>query len=202
MARAATIAALVLLAAACAGPQHTVRVPKSDGQPHIYWGDDTLEWTANRQDPIDHTATIGSANLDGSGMNPSAIIGLDDPCGVAVDGHYVYWANRNGNTIGRARLDGSAVDNRFITLASAPCGVAVDDGHIYWANHGAIARGTTIGRANLDGSGADQTFIGGALNPCGVAVDSGHIYWANEADPKASGGTIGRANLDGNEVDN
>ena len=176
--------ALVVLVAACSSSGSiyvaTTPVPLTAGDRHIYWGDPTLDWTKSLLDPIAHTATIGGANLDGSGVSESAVVGLDSPCGVAVDAGHLYWANKNSNTIGRANLDGSGVDNDFIRGAVRPCGVAVDGSHVYWANHGYVTRGTTIGRAYLDGSGAEQDFISGALNPCGVAVDGNHAYWASE----------------------
>jgi virginiamycin B lyase len=134
--------------------------------------------------------TIGRANLDGTAANQNFITGANFPCGVAVDGSHIYWANQDTNTIGRANLDGSGVDQSFITGANGPCGVAVDGSHIYWSNF----NGDTIGRAGLDGSGAEQGFITGADGACGVAVDSAHVYWAH-----ALG--LGRANLDGSGVD-
>jgi hypothetical protein len=135
--------------------------------------------------------TIGRANLDGTSVNQTFIIGADGPAGVAVDGKHIYWTNSNTGTIGRAKLDGTGVNQTFITGASGPFAVAVDGQHIYWINFGS----GTIGRANLDGTGVNQTFITGANGPFGVAVDGQHIYWAN-----ANADTIGRANLDGTGV--
>jgi virginiamycin B lyase len=130
--------------------------------------------------------TIGRANLDGTGDNPSFITGASGPQGVAVDGSHVYWTNVTG-AIGRANLDGTGANHSFITGASEPEGVAVDGSHVYWANFGT----DTIGRANLDGTGASQNFITGAAGIVGVAVNGSHVYWTNIT------GTIGRANLDG-----
>jgi virginiamycin B lyase len=135
-------------------------------------------------------ATIGRANLDGSGVNQSFITGASEPNGVAVNGSHIYWANRTTGTIGRANLDGTGVNEFFITGADRPDGVAVDGSHIYWANDEANG---TIGRANLDGTGVDQYFITGADDPTGVAVDSSHIYWGNF-------NSIGEANVDGTGV--
>ena len=122
--------------------------------------------------------TIGRANLDGAGANQSFIAGAHVPCGVAVDGAHIYWANGDDGTIGRANLDGSRADQSFITGGNRPCGVAVDGGHIYWAN----GDDGTIGRANLDGTGANQGFISGATAPCGVAVDALRIAIASDDD--------------------
>ena len=115
----------------------------------------------------DKGTTIGTANIDGTGVNQNFITAGPNPCGVAVDGAHIYWANGDDGTIGRANLDGSRADQGFITGGNRPCGVAVDGGHIYWAN----GDDGTIGRANLDGTGANQGFINGATAPCGVAVD-------------------------------
>jgi hypothetical protein len=141
--------------------------------------------------PARAVETIARANLDGTGADHHLITGLSSPCGVAVDGSHIYWANAGFNTIGRAELDGRQVTQSFIEGANAPCGVAVAGSHVYWANRGGDVAGTSIGRANLDGTGVDQSFITGADAPCGVAVDATHIYWANES------GGVGRANLDG-----
>src|SRR5918911_864249 len=98
---APTLATLVLATFVLAAPADAF----------VYW--------ANR-------ATIGRANLDGTGASQNFIPGALNPSGVAVDGAHVYWANVNTGTIGRANLDGTGVDQSFITGASRPGGVAVD----------------------------------------------------------------------------
>ena len=133
---------------------------------------------------------IGRANLDGTGVNQSFILGVF-PEALAVDGAHIYWTTSgpNGNRVGRANLDGSGVNPMFITTTVAAAGVAVDGNFVYWANSSL----NSIGRANLaDGSGANQLWITGAANPQGVTVDGAFIYWVN-----ASSGRIGRANLNG-----
>jgi hypothetical protein len=147
--------------------------------------------------------TIGRANLDGTGMDPSfiALVGANPyPSGVAVDASHVYWTDFNAGAIGRANLDGTGVDQGFITGAGPmPSGVTVDGAHLYWTNPGGI------GRANLDGTGVDRSFIsGGSLlflgvnEPRGPAVDAAHIYWG---DIGVAPTTIGRANLDGTDIE-
>ena len=137
---------------------------------------------------------IGRANLDGSGVDPNFITNVPGPCGLAVDGTYLYWGTVNGGTIGRSKLDGTEVDHEFIGPNDyGKCGVDVDADHVYWANY--WSAGTSIGRADLDGTDVDNDFIAGATYPCGVAVDDEHIYWANQF-----GVGIGRANLDGTGV--
>jgi hypothetical protein len=49
--------------------------------------------------------------------------GVQAPCGVAVAGNHIYWADSESNTIGRANLDGTRVNPSFITGASVPCGI-------------------------------------------------------------------------------
>ena len=64
--------------------------------------------------------TIGRANLDGTGVDLGFISGASNPCGVAVDGGHVYWANGGNGTIGRANLNGTGVSQSFIGGATAP----------------------------------------------------------------------------------
>jgi virginiamycin B lyase len=156
---------------------------------HIYWSNTIAQGFTG----------IGRAASNGSTADPGYVpSGAQMSCGVAVDGHYIYWADRTGNSIGRANLDGSSPDDSFITGASDPWGVAVDANHIYWSNRATGA----IGRANLNGTNPDQTFITGLLSPHGVAVDGSHIYWANDIAGPPEGGSIGRANLDGSSPNN
>jgi hypothetical protein len=141
---------------------------------HLYWGG----WFG-----------IWRVNFDGPATPTEIVPGLSNPCGIAIDGSYVYWSNRAGKGIGRAALDGSQRNDAFITTGmDGPCEVAVDAGFVYWADW----RG--IGRARLDGSGVEPGFIPGALGGCGLAVDAGHLYF--DAD-----GAIGRASLEGADVD-
>lgn len=157
--------------------------PQALSPPHVYWSDVP-------------TATIGEANLDGSGVNQSFITGAntDLPYGVAIDGQHIYWSNSAANTIGRANLDGTGVNQTFIPGADAPHGVAVDSQHVYWTSYGENAIGA-IGAANLEGTDVNPTFITGLSSPYGLAVYGQRIYWTS-----LTGGTIGTANLDGTGV--
>lgn len=132
---------------------------------------------------------IWRVNLDGPATPVQIVSGLDDPGGIAIDGNYLYWANRGGGGVSRAALDGTARDDSFISGLHSPCEVAVDPAFVYWIDW----RG--IGRARLDGSAVEEPFIPTAPGDCGLAVDSGYVYWA------AGEGRIGRAGLDGLEVD-
>jgi streptogramin lyase len=134
---------------------------------------------------------IGRANLDGTNVDQSFIIGAGNSLGVAVDSTHIYWTNHDTGTIGRANLDGTNVDQSFIIGASNPLGVAIDGTHIYWTNHSG-----TIGRANLDGTEVNQEFISRVESPDAIAVSDAHIFWISSDYL----GTIGRANLDGTEV--
>lgn len=156
-----------------------VALPASAGA-YVYW-------------PNDFSGTIGRANLDGSAVNQSLVVGGGGrTVGVAVDGSHIYWAHyAKDGTIGRSNLDGSEPEPNFITGADFPIGVAVDGSHVYWANNS----GGTIGRADLNGSNVDQSFIA-ASTATGVAVDGSHVYWAENLGDK-----IGRAKLDGSEVE-
>jgi len=80
------------------------------------------------------SATIGRADLAGTGAVQNFITGASQPSGVASDGSFIYWGNSSGGTIGRANLDGTGSDQSFITGAMTPGAIAVDAQHIYWAN--------------------------------------------------------------------
>jgi hypothetical protein len=126
---------------------------------YIYW-----RYAAESRKP----ATIGRANLDGTGVNKRFITGVaNGSCGIAVAGGTIYWTN--GGFVARANLDGIGVNRRFIRTPGGACGVAVYRGHIYWGqsadDHAHPI--TTIGRANLDGSDVDNQFITGIHNDCG-----------------------------------
>jgi virginiamycin B lyase len=127
--------------------------------------------------------TIGRANLNGTVVNHSFITGASGPCGVAVNGTHIYWANNaagtgipNNGTIARANLDGTAVNQSLVSAPDNPCGIALDGGHVYWGDPDRI----TVGRANLNGSIPQPDFIS-STSACGVAVDGALIYWANNA---------------------
>jgi sugar lactone lactonase YvrE len=146
---------------------------------HVYWTNTAI-------------GTIGRANLDGSGAEPTFVTGASAPTGIAVDGAHVYWSNSGSGTIGRANLDGSGVDESFISGASEPQGIAVNGTYIFWANAG----NTTLARANLDGSGVNQALInfGGEEVPWGVAVGASQVYWSLVESEEAS--YVERANFD------
>lgn len=151
--------------------------------PYVYWANTWL-WS------------IGRATLDSSVVEPNFIpLGtIGCPCGLAVDGNYIYWTDfwHNPGRIGRVKIDGSNVNPDFITGCQRPWGVAVDDNFVYWTN---IEPANTIGRAKLDGSEVDQNFIVLPIFPGrGIAVSGNFIYWGNMS-------TIARANLDGTGVD-
>ncbi len=132
------------------------------------------------------TATnVGRANLDGTGADPTFITGGANPCGVAVNGSYIYWYGDESTYIGRANLDGSDINQNFIDAGSEGCGLAVTDSHVYWGSY----RSGYMGRANVDGTDVNQTFVyyGGQ----GIAIHGNYIYFCS------NGGTgIGRMTLD------
>lgn len=86
---------------------------------NIFWGDQGFFGGGTR---------IGRATISGSGADPSFIGDASTPCGLALDGPHLYWANAGTGTIARANTDGTAVNEAFLTTGSQNCGVAVDAG--------------------------------------------------------------------------
>jgi hypothetical protein len=148
-----------------------------------------------------HPASIGRANLDGSGANQIFITANEQgansltPGSLAADADHLYWVSASdtippGDAIARANLDGTAVDRSFIDIGPYIVGgLAVGADHIYWTGS------STIGFANLDGTGMTHVLVNNLVGANGLALDSNHMYWTNYSDD-----TIGRANLDGAEV--
>lgn len=172
--RLARAVGLAILALACTAVR---------AQGYVYWTS-----TAS-------SATVGRANLDGSGANARFITAGHPSFGLAVDGGRIYWTTGVG-AVARANLDGTGVDQGFIRNVN-PIGLAVDGAHLYWAS-----LRDAVGRASLDGSTVEQNFIAGDsdlgtedVEPFGVAVSGPYVYWINK-----SSGWIGRANADGTGV--
>jgi hypothetical protein len=137
-------------------------------------------WANNGND------TIGRANLDGTGVDPSFITGAAIPYGVAVNDEHVYWSSGAG-WIGRANLDGSGVDPNFIPTApgGGDAELAIDERHIFWSNPSP----GWIGRANLDGTGVDQTFMAPQSdNVRGLALNDKFIFWADYQNSRIGSG--------------
>jgi hypothetical protein len=133
-----------------------------DGQ-HIYWTNPDGQ-------------TIGRANLNGTGVNPSFITGAGDAYGVAVNGQHIYWTTLVRGTVAEANLDGTDVDLNFVTGPGGLSGVAVDDQHIYWTN----PTSNTLGEADLDGTHVNPSFIsgltlGGAQSLPAVSVSEAQV---------------------------
>jgi hypothetical protein len=194
---------------------------------HVYWTWSECEAGCSTAELQTAAGGIGRANLDGTGVDPSFIGGIQ-PTGVgavAVDAQHIYWTGSfcegvcsGGSTdrvvfaIGRANLDGTGVDRTFIVTGRYPLTVgtdvdgtdlAVDAEHIYWTGRvfDPACCGATLGRASVDGTGVDQSFIDG---PCCMKAPIWMGVAVDDAhiywtDHQSSPPTrsIRRANLDG-----
>lgn len=151
--------------------------------------DGTYVYFANRA-----TSSIGRATLANFSTKEQVIEGqwiqLPDtpsetvmPCGVAVDGKYVYWgvdqifrngAPSIGTTVGRAlKAEGGEATDNFAASGRQVSGLAIDGAFIYTSNLNEYKPGGgSIGRANISGGGGDPDFITGLSAPFGVAVDA------------------------------
>ena len=103
-------AVVVLLGGCAAGAQAPVssgNAAVGESGAYVYWANDATE------------GSIGRASLDGTNVTQTLVTGLEDPCGVAVVGSFIYWGNIGnaaaGSSIGRANLDGTGANASFIT---------------------------------------------------------------------------------------
>jgi hypothetical protein len=70
---------------------------------------------------------IGRITIANKNFDPSMIGEAEGPCGLAVDGSRLFWANHGDDTIGVANTDATGVDESLIqTGGHEICGVAVD----------------------------------------------------------------------------
>ncbi len=152
-------------------------------QAFIYWGNG-------------NSTTIGRANLNGTAVNTSFINGANDPCGVAVDGSNIYWANFGPTGTRSAAQTSTARDvndelhhRRERSLRSCRQRPARLLGQRRQRRDRPRQSRRHRRRPELHHPRPRD-------DPCGVAVDGGHVYWASQ-----TGTTIGRANLDGTGVD-
>jgi len=162
---------------------------------------ETLLWQNYGSEP----ATIGYANLDGSGgglLNLSGAGSFDTPEGMAYDSVTNRLFVANGapglGQITYVNLDGSGAG--VFTAPGAPVeepeGITLDPAArtIYWIN----TRNDTISWARLDGSAGGLLSTDGAplTNAWRLAIDpvGGRLYWGDDQIGKTQ---IGYANLNG-----
>ncbi|MDQ6747650.1 MAG: hypothetical protein M3010_06035 [Candidatus Dormibacteraeota bacterium] len=195
-----------------ASPTYSFTESPSQGVTGLAVSPTHLYWSGANQDTGDvgRTPVVGGQQF----QEFSSVFGEPNPqpCGVASDGTYVYFANRGTSSIGRATLANFGTASQVIegqwiqrpaSAANAvhPCGVAVDDTYVYWgvyetSSNGTVSAGTTIGRAlKSDGSGATDNFAGGGRRVTGLAIEGSFLYTSNWNDGVPGHGSIGRANL-------
>jgi hypothetical protein len=137
---------------------------------------------------------IARANLDGTGVDQTFILGGSNPQQPAVNATHVFWVNKNAQSVGRAELSGGDVEQDLVPAnCPEPVGVTASSEFVYWANTGC----ESIGRARLTPSGVteiDQEFVDlDEEGPCGLAIDGSYIYWGRYGEENA--GYVGRADL-------
>jgi hypothetical protein len=81
---------------------------------HVYWGG--------------FGKSIGRAGLDGSNPEPDFIVGVERPCGLALQGSRIYWTeNDSVGAIAMTDLEGNRIPQRAIAgFNTGTCGIAAD----------------------------------------------------------------------------
>jgi hypothetical protein len=155
---------------------------------HIYWANAASGTT----DPL--LGSIGRARLDGTA--PETLFGpqsniVNAPCGVALGGGFLYWANGGSDppTIGRSPIPDPLPDGSFVDNAGqlSACWPSVSGSHLYWSvfNLG-------IARAPVDDPNGGLDSVTNASATGGTAIHDSKLYWANLQE-----GTLSRSNFDG-----
>ena len=135
----------------------------SDGT-NVYW---TEEWSTSYAGkigkvPVSHAVGPVSAGL---------ITGLNDPTGIAVNSHYIYWANHNDWSILHANLDGTG-SSILLNLYTGPyaTGFNPDIFALCVANK-VFYGGAEIGTFALTGGAPTRNFVPVVYGPVvGIAV--------------------------------
>ncbi len=119
-------------------------------------------------------SVIERSNLDGTGRESVAMIGLDTPAALDVDqtGERLYWAVLSDGSQGSvSRIVGAdlAGENPQTIAENLVGGLAVDDftGEVYWS----AFPGGAIRKADGDGTDIESLFVVGGTLPFGLAVD-------------------------------
>ena len=165
-----------------------------------------LASTARAADTIYWASEVSPGSLrsgplaGGVGATLGSIASEGGPCGVAIAGGKVYWANFDGDNIRVADLGppvGSpttlfgpdVLPGGEATTENGACGVAIAGGNIYWANYfdGTIRVGPLGGHAD----GAPTTLFSFEGGPSGVAIAGGNIYWTNQTGHQVRYGPLG-----------
>jgi hypothetical protein len=137
--------------------------------------------------PAPPPAATGSCGARApGGIHPLIAVatGQDDPFGVAVDDHDVYWTNFaypdfTGGTVMQAPKPSGAAAAAPFMLADqqgSPGDIAVDATHVYWANY----NGNAIERAPISIGGASLLTEAGGT-PTGLQIDAERVFWGNPA---------------------
>ena len=133
----------------------------------IFWTDPT-------------NGTIGRASIDGAGLEPNLVTGLNEPCGVTTDGTWIYWATTGDGNIGRARLDGSQANPSFITGGGAPCGPSIEllGDELFWAEPS--LNPSSVASADSNGANVNPFFVEvSEQSPEATATLGSSVYWTD-----------------------
>jgi hypothetical protein len=140
------------------------------------------------------TNSIGRANLNGTGSDPSWIPNVSPPAsGLAVDGSYIYWTDGR-RYVGRATIGGDDINEQFIDVGagSDPEGLAVEAGTLYIGALQQIMEASATGGVPipLGASVGSDEFV-----PSLAAVGNDLYYGLFSA----GAGSIGRMTVDGED---
>jgi hypothetical protein len=96
-------------------------------------GKGRIYWCNYGQAPV--SASIHSANLDGTQRRRYVIPNLHSPVSLLLAGGFLYWSNsETQTTIGRIKSDGTDVEPTFLTIGGFAVGLAWHKSTLYWAS--------------------------------------------------------------------
>ncbi|WP_437672065.1 DUF5050 domain-containing protein [Sorangium sp. So ce131] len=121
-----------------------------------------------------------------------------NPAGIALYDHVLYWTNFAGGQVMKIPAAGGAATQVIPPADVAPgmTGIAVRAGYLYFANMGTGAGDGKVMRMRIDGTGL-AVLADGQHTPFRIAVDDKHVYWTNMGSTDAENGSVMRVRLEG-----
>lgn len=144
---------------------------------YIYWNYNAD--VVDASDPnilVEKKGFIGSANIDGTGIQPQLVDDVYYAYSLASNGRNLFWPNADlGSglyTIARSEVDGTAINRQLVEVDGLVAGVAVDLTNVYWTDAGTAPGEGRIGRASVNGGAVNRDVVTGLDFPFSLALAS------------------------------
>lgn len=177
----------------CSGVAQIAEGPDKGQLLAIYEGE--LYWTAGEG----NSGSVQKVSTRGGPVTTLAEA-QEDPFGIAVNQHGVYWVSRNTKRIMRVSHDGGAIAQVYRSQG-VPFGLAADEDDVFWSQRASGSAGagdrSLIGRIAMSDQKPDPTFLDvGNASPQLITLDATDVYWVGR---QGEEGTVNRVPRQGGD---